>query len=195
MINATRYLVVFLLVVIVAACADNQSAKSLPDNPENRTVIAKQYLEVMKPKELLQGVANRVAPTIPANDRKAFMSVMESPDLEKASYRIMLDSLVKNFTVPELNAMLKFYGSPEGQSAWKKFSPYMNEIMPQIQTEVRKAAAEERKKQEPAAPAATKQPGAPTAQPASPASKEPKAQPAPPASKEPKAQPGQKKGS
>ena len=99
MINATRYLLVFLLVVIAAACADTQSAKSLPDNPENRTVMAKRYLEVMPPKELLEGVAKRVSPTLPEANRKSFSEVMNSPEIEQATYRIMLDSLVKNFTV------------------------------------------------------------------------------------------------
>ena len=132
-------LILILLVVMTAACS--QSTQSLPDNQENRTTLAKRYLEVMPPKELLQGVASRVAPTLPEDNRKVFMEVMNSEDIQKFAYRIMLDSLVKNFTVAELNAMLAFYGSPEGQSAWKKFSPYMTEIMPPIQQEVRKAVA------------------------------------------------------
>ena len=82
--------------------------------------------------------------------------------------------------------MMAFYGSPEGQSAWKKFSPYMNEIMPQIQTEVRKAAAGSKKATR--TRGASRHQGTRRAQ--SPAgaagSKEPKAQPAPPASKESK---------
>ena len=42
----------------------------------------------------------------------------------------------------ELNAMVAFYGSPTGKSAFKKFGPYMGEIMPQIQQEVKKALAQ-----------------------------------------------------
>ena len=182
-----RYLLVFLLVVIAAACADTQSAKSLPDNPENRTVVAKRYLEVMPPKELLQGVANRVIATLPEANRKIFSEVMNSPEIEKAAYRIMLDSLVKNFTVPELEAMMAFYGSPAGQSAWKKFSPYMNEIMPPIQQEVRKAIAAAQKPPETKEAPATKAPAATKAPPVTKEPAAPKAQPAPPAPKEPKA--------
>jgi hypothetical protein len=162
-------LILILVLLIVAACT--QSAKSLPDNPENRTVVAKQYLEVMSPKEMLQGVASRVMPTLPEANRKVFMEVMNSPEIEKAASRIMLDSLVKNFTVPELNAMLAFYSSPEGQSAWKKFSTYMSEIMPPIQQEVRKAIAASSKPEE------AKEPSAPAPQPGAPAKKEHKAPP------------------
>jgi len=164
-----KSLILILLVAMTAACT--QSASSLPDNQENRTTVAKKYLEVMPPKELLQGVTSRVAPTLPEDNRKVFTEVMNREDIQKAAYRIMLDSLVKNFTVAELNAMLSFYGSPDGQSAWKKFSPYMSEIMPPIQQEVRKAVAEAHKQPE------TKEPAAPQPQSGPPAAKEQKAPP------------------
>ncbi len=169
-----KYLLIILLVVLAAACSDTRSTKSLPDNPENRATMAKRYLEIMKPKNMLEGVAKRVAPSIPEKERQAFMKVMESPELDQATHHIMLTALVKDFTVAELNAMVTFYGSPEGQSAYKKFVPYMDEILPQIQKEVRKVAAEARTKAEPKAAPATP------------------AQPAPPASKEPQAPSGKK---
>ena len=164
-----RYLIVILVVVMAAACSDTQPAKSLPDNPENRTAVAKRYLEVMAPKELLQGVGKRVTPTLPEGNRKIFNQVLESPEIDKAAYRIMLEALVKDFTAAELNAMTAFYGSPEGQSAWKKFSPYMDAIMPQIQQEVRTAVAEAHKQAE------AKEPPTPKSPPGPPAQKAPKA--------------------
>lgn len=156
--NRLASLILIVLAVMTAACT--QSAQSLPDNQENRATLAKQYLEVMPPKEMLQGVANRVTPTLPDANRKIFTEVITSPELEKTAYRIMLDSLVKNFTVPELKAMLAFYGSPAGQSAWKKFSPYMDEVMPPIQKEVRE---EVRKRMEAEKPPESKE--APTTKP------------------------------
>ena len=163
-------LILILLVAMTAACT--QSPQSLPDNQENRTTLAKRYLEVMPPKELLQGVASRVAPTLPEDNRKVFTEVINREDIQKAAYGIMLDSLVKNFTVAELNAMVAFYGSPEGQSAWKKFSPYMNEIMPPIQQEVRKAVAAAMPK-----PPEAKEPAAAQPKSGAPAAKEQKAPP------------------
>ncbi|MFA5111194.1 MAG: DUF2059 domain-containing protein [Desulfobaccales bacterium] len=166
-----KYLLVVLLVVLTAACSDTRSAKSLPDNPENRTAVAKRYLEIMKPKDMLEGVAKKVAPTLPENNREAFMKVMNSPELEQATHRIMLAALVKDFTVAELNAMVAFYGSPEGQSAYKKFVPYMGEIMPLIQAEVRKTATATLK------PPESKEAPTPPAQPAPPDPKKPQTPP------------------
>jgi hypothetical protein len=168
-----RYLIVILVAVMAGACSDikqDQSARSLPDNQENRTVVAKRYLEVMPPKEMLQGVATRVEPNLPEKDRKVFMEVMNSQDIEKAAYRLTLDALVKHFTVAELNAMLAFYGSPDGQSASKKFDTYMRELIPQIQLEVKKAITMKEAQQQ----------------------QEQKAQPAPPEQKEKKAPQGKK---
>jgi hypothetical protein len=155
--TSVRFLMALVLVVMASACSDKSqspAAKALPDNPENRIVVAKQYLEVMPPKEMLHEVANRVAPTLPEQNRKLFMDVMNSAGIEQAADRITLDGLVKYFTVDELKAMVAFYGSPTGKSAYKKFAPYMGEIMPQIQQEVRKAvaAAKEQEPKEPQAP-------------------------------------------
>ncbi len=191
-----KYLVILLLVVLAAACSEGkqgQPAQSLPDNPENRTAAAKRFLETMPPKDLLQGMANRVMPTLPEKEQKPFMDAITSQAVEQVVYRISLDSLVQDFTVGELNAMTAFYGSPEGQSAYKKFPTYMRQIMPQIQQEVRKAL-EVAQKQE-----GTK-PGGPKGQPEitiepvpqAPSVTKPtpqqKAKTVPPAAKEPKEQ-------
>jgi hypothetical protein len=187
-------LVIGLVLLMASACADSGKVKSLPDNPENRNAAAKRYLQAMPPKDMLQSLATRVAPNLPEKDRKTFVEVMQSPDLEKAADRITLEGLVKNFTVGELDAMTAFYGSPEGKSASKKFGPYMMAVMPQIQHEVKKAMDAKQKeagaqcppatkdKPEAAAPPAAKPGAKPAAPPAA-----SKASPAPVAPKTPEA--------
>ena len=184
-----RNFIVVGLALMVWACSDTGQVKSLPDNPENRIAAAKRSLEAMPPKELLQGMATRFAPNMPEKDRKAFLEVMGSADLEKAATRIMEEGMAKNFTVGELNAMAAFYGSPEGKSAAKKFGPYMAGVMPQIQQEIKKAMDEKQKLEPKGQPEAGAPPAAPpVAKPAAPPAapkglKEPQAkgQPAPPA--------------
>lgn len=150
-----RYVFVVLLFVMISACSDTgqgQVSKSLPDNQENRLVAAKRFLEIMPPKEMLQGVASRVGPGLPEKDRKVFIEVMNSKNLEQVAHRIALDGLIKSFTVGELNAMVAFYGSPDGQSAFKKFNSYTSAVMPRIQQEVKTAVAAAEKQQEPQEP-------------------------------------------
>jgi hypothetical protein len=171
-----KYFIVLLFVVMTSSCSDigqGGSAKSLPDNQENRTAVAKRYLEVMPAKDMLHGLAARVVKSLPEPKQKAFMAVMESPGIEQEAHRLTLNGLVKHFTVGELNAMVAFYGSPDGQSAIKKFGPLMAEIMPQIQQEVKKALAETEKQPE------SKEPPKQQAKPEPPAPKEQKALPTP----------------
>jgi hypothetical protein len=154
-----KHVIAILLLLMATACSDtrqDQSVKSLPDNQENRTIAAKRYLEIMPPKDLLHGVASRVGQSLPEKDRKPFMDIMESPAMEKEAYHFLLDGLVKHFTLGELNAMVTFYGSPEGQSSIKKFGPLMAEVMPKIQQEVKKGLAAVQKPPESTAPKAPK---------------------------------------
>jgi uncharacterized protein len=163
--GSLRYVLVILLIVMVSACTDSkpgQSAKSAPgpDNQENRLVEAKRFMEIMPPKELLQGLAARVAPSIPEKDRQKFTEVMKSKNIEQSADKITLDALVKHYTTGELRAMVEFYGSPDGHTAYKKFPAYMADIMPQIQQEVKNAMVEVQKEQKPQEP--TKPQGQPS---------------------------------
>ena len=47
---------------------------------------------------------------------------------------ILRDSMVKNFTAEELQALANFYGSPIGRSAMKKFGQYMVDAMPHVRS-------------------------------------------------------------
>jgi hypothetical protein len=194
-----RNFVVIGLLLMASACADTGQIKSLPDNPENRTAAAERYLKAMPPKEMLHGMATKIAPNLPEKDRQAFVEVMNSADLEKAASRITKEGLVKNFTVGELDAMTAFYGSPEGQSASKKFGTYMMGVMPQIQQEVKKAMDEKQKLEPKGQPEAGAPPAAkpgvppaapPVAKPAAPPASLPTAPPAAP--KAPKEPPSKK---
>jgi hypothetical protein len=147
-----RYGLLIVLMVMIAACSNagpEKMSKSLPDNQENRVVVAKRFLEIMPPKEMLQGVAKRVGPRLPEKDQKVFLEVMNSKNIEQRAYQIALDNLTKTFTVGELKAMVDFYGSPDGQCAFKKFGPYMSAVLPQIQQEVKTAVLAAEKPAEP----------------------------------------------
>jgi hypothetical protein len=189
-----RNFMVVGLLLMASACADTGQVKSLPDNPENRAAAAERYMKAMPPKDMLQSLATRAAPNLPEKDRAAFVEVMNSADIEKAASRITMESLVKNFTVGELDAMTTFYGSPEGQSASKKFGAHMMGVMPQIQQEVKKAMDEKQKLEpktqpETGAPPAAKPGAPPAAKPGAPPTVKPGVPPAAPPVAKPAAPP------
>ena len=147
-----KYLVVLLLLVIASACSEakqGQPTQSLPDNPENRTVLAKRYLIIAPPGELMHGAADIAVKSFPEQDRKIFLDVMYSKALEEAMYRFQLDKMVNKFTLNELQALVTYYGSPQGKSAQEKLGSLTMEVLTQLQQEVKKAM-EVAKKQQPA---------------------------------------------
>ena len=161
-----KYLVVLVLLVIASACSEAKQdypTQSLPDTPENRTVLAKRYLAISPPGELIHGAADIAVKSFPEPDRKIFLDVMYSKSLEETMYRFELDSMVNKFTLNELRALITYYGSPGGKSAQEKLGSLSMEVLTQVQQEVKKAM-ETAKKQQPI----------PQAQPAPPAPKEQK---------------------
>ena len=164
-------LVVLVLLVMASACSEakqGQPTQSLPDNPENRTLLAKRYLTIAPPGELMHAAADIAVKSFPEPDRKIFLEVMYSKALEEAMYRFQLERMVNNFTLHELQALVTYYGSPEGKSAQEKLASLSMEVLTQLQQEVKKAMEVAKKPQ----------PG-PQPQPAPPAPKEQKPPQAP----------------
>ena len=59
-----KYLVVLLVLVIASACSEakqGQPTQLLPDNQENRTLLAKRYLTIAPPDQLMHGAADKIA--------------------------------------------------------------------------------------------------------------------------------------
>lgn len=182
MLKMKALLLSLILLLGLAACSEQKAsqpaAPAVADNEQNRQAAAKQYLEAVPPRDLLSQMSEKVVKMLPEKSQKVFLEVMNSKDIQDATYRISLNGLVKHFTANELTAMTRFYGSPEGKSISKKFPAYMAEAMPEINKEVVAALQKAQKEQEAKEPQGQAKPG------------EPKAQTKPAEPQAPKAQPG-----
>jgi hypothetical protein len=125
------------LALIVCALSPVFSA---PDTPETRRKEAERYLQVSPPKALFEDMADKMAGTLPADQREQFKKVMTTQVDIAALSKAMIDAMVKNFTTDELKALADFYSSPVGKSAMQKYGAYMADIMPAVQAEIMKAA-------------------------------------------------------
>lgn len=94
---------------------------------------------VMPIEKMMRDLVQKMAQTIPEKDCEKFIEFMLNHLDIKALERGTLDTMLKQLTVREMNAPIKFYGSPEGQSVKKTFGEYMADIMPLIQQEMLKA--------------------------------------------------------
>src|SRR5215467_4290600 len=130
-----------ILVLIVLTICAWSPVFSAPDTPETRRKEAERYLQVSPPKTLFEDMADKMAETLPADQREQFKKMMTTQIDIAALSKAMTDAMVKDFTTEELKALADFYGSPVGKSAMKKFGAYMADIMPVVQAEIMKAAA------------------------------------------------------
>jgi hypothetical protein len=129
-----------LAALLVAAPASPQSA----DTPEARRAAALKYLAAVPTQTMLDDMIASVARQVPEEKRQQFTTLMRKVLRTDALNAITLDLLVKHFTVGEIDALTRFYGSPEGASVMKKFGVYAGDLLPQIQAEVVRAIKEVR---------------------------------------------------
>ena len=116
-------------------------ALSAPDTPETRRKEAERYLQATPPKALFEDMADKMAASLPPEQRDQFKKLMTSQLDIAALTKAMLDAMVKDFTTEELKALADFYGSPVGKSAMQKFGVYMADIMPTVEAEIMKTQA------------------------------------------------------
>jgi len=106
------------------------------DSKEARAQAAERYLAVVPISQLLDDTFREMSKSLPEALREGFvaqMRIVVRADVLEAATRA---SLVRHFTVDELNAMAEFYSSPHGASAMRKFGAYMADVMPAVQEEM-----------------------------------------------------------
>jgi hypothetical protein len=130
---------VFFVVAIVCGLAVSAAAQPA-DTPENRRAAAARYIAAIPVETMVTDMIDGMTAQQPPANRSAFKTMMRKLMRVDFIERITVDGMTKHFTVQEIDAMTRFYASPEGQSITKKFGPYMADIMPAIQQEVIRAA-------------------------------------------------------
>jgi hypothetical protein len=137
-----------ITVVLLALTGSAFAGDALSDTPENRAKLADEYLKEVPVKDLMDDITERLSATVPENKREEFKSMLTKHFDLDALVAAEKESLAKVFTVGELNAMIQYQSTPEGKSSMKKMGIYMADLMPVIQTELKKAiqaAAQEAK--------------------------------------------------
>jgi hypothetical protein len=116
-------------------------ALALEDTPENRAAQADNYLRVVPAQSLMNDMAEKIAVTLPENQRPIFITLMTKNLDMNAVANLMRAAMIKNFTADELKAIADFYGSPIGKSAMTKYGNYMADAMGPMKVELAKAMA------------------------------------------------------
>jgi hypothetical protein len=116
-------------------------AFALEDTPQNREREVSRYLKAMSPEEMMADMTNKVAATLPAEQRDGFIKMMTKYlDMARVTAAVR-EAMVKSFSADELQALADFYSSPVAKSAMGKMGNYMAEVMPVVMREIQTAAA------------------------------------------------------
>jgi hypothetical protein len=132
-----RRLAAVLVVVALPALAGAQAPAD--DTPAARREAAMRYLAAVPVESMLDDMTNGIAQQVQPDRREEFVTLMKKLTPVDRLKALTLEGVARHFTVTEIDALTRFYGSPEGKSIMKKFGPYMGELMPQIQAEVLRA--------------------------------------------------------
>jgi len=151
-----------IAVVLLALTGSALASDALSDTPENRAKLVDDYLKEVPVKDLMNDITERLAATVPETKREEFKSMLTKHFDLDALVTAEKQALANVFTVGELSAMIQYQSTPEGKSSLKKMGAYMTQLMPVIQSEVKKAmeATIQESKSQGQMPAATPSPTA-----------------------------------
>ncbi len=130
-----KYLIaVFLLSFVLVGPVSAETVKS--DDVKERLALAKDLHDIRHIRDAIHADIEGYAQQIPQGDREDFMRYValkiNFDKLEQLSIAYTADI----YTVPEMRAMIVYYGSPDGQSAEAKGAIYGPKIAKDVQKEI-----------------------------------------------------------
>jgi len=131
-------------ITLLAPLAFAQSA----DSSEDRKAAALRYLKVSRTQSLMNDMIEIVSKQVPEDQREECIALMRRLVDNERLERLIVDALARHYTLAELQAMEKFYGSPEGRSIQTKLTGYLTDVMTIFQSEVMRILATARGEEE-----------------------------------------------
>jgi hypothetical protein len=126
-----------MISIAILSCA--VSAADMVDTPAARKEAAERYMRVADFRTLMDASLEAGVLSLPAEKRAEVVALAKKHIRYDVLEALVLSAMIKNFTTIELDALARFYGSPEGRSAMAKFGTYMADAMPILQTEMVRA--------------------------------------------------------
>jgi hypothetical protein len=133
----------YLISGLIVACGfATLAASQETEGTDAKRLAAERYAATSDMRQMMTEMADAMAGDLPEERRGAFRALMLEYVRIDYLEELMIGSMVKHFSLAELNALADFYGSEVGRSAMSKFGPYMADVMPFIQAEMFRAFQE-----------------------------------------------------
>jgi hypothetical protein len=99
---------------------------------ERRLELAKQMQEIRPAKDQVDKAIDVYVSRLPPNEKESYRAALKNILNYKALEKISIDAYAATYTEEELQAMVSFFGSPEGRSASAKSDEYNKLVFPEI---------------------------------------------------------------
>ncbi|MCB1681343.1 MAG: hypothetical protein H6858_00840 [Rhodospirillales bacterium] len=118
-----------------AATSEKKDAveeKQDPATLDQRMELAGKMHQIRPLNPQIDREIRRASTTVPLKDREAFIAAMTTVINYKAIEQVSIKTMAEVYTLPELKAMVDYYGKPEAKSATAKIGDWAKLVQPQI---------------------------------------------------------------
>ena len=123
------------LAPVASAGAPNPTV--LPDTQENRRAAAQRYVDVTAPMERMHELLHHsIATSVPEARRAEVYQWLRNQIRFEVLIQAMTDALVKHLTAGEIDALARFYATPDGQAIMKKHTAWNLDVMEAFRAEL-----------------------------------------------------------
>lgn len=112
------------------------------DMIQNRIAAAKHYVKEISIQNIFQSVVYEMAMEIPEKKREEFMKFMDKAFQIQELENVVVTTMVKHFSLNEIEALSDAENTLEDLSMRKKFNTYIADVMPLIEQEIIRALKE-----------------------------------------------------
>lgn len=131
-----KKLLLLLAIVCFAFSAGVVFADSSTDDKAERIRLSKDLHDIRNIRERINATILDAANTIPPADREDFQRYVQLKVNYDALEEKSIQYAAEVYTVPELKAMIAYFGSPDGQSAEAKGATFSGKIAKDITAEI-----------------------------------------------------------
>ena len=110
------------------------------DDAADKVVLAKEYSKLVPVDQDVDKTIEQLALQVPVAQRVQFKSILKQTIKPEKLQTVSELALVDLFTKDELEAMIAFYKTPEGQSIKDKMPEYQNRLQPVLSAMIQEAA-------------------------------------------------------
>lgn len=132
----TKITTIFLLVFLSFASFSVMAENAGDNDTAERLRLAKDLHDVRQIRESINATIKAAADTIPPADREDFMRYVELKVDYDALENKSIQYAAETYTVPELQAMIAYFGSAAGKSAEQKGEEYSSKIGKDITAQI-----------------------------------------------------------